>query len=103
MDKLDRDGTYKTKRLYECGFNHALAKDILDNEFEYLWRRENPDYSDFTHCNRWSATKSRRGRTYTDIIIAENIKINDIMVSFTDHQNASSLKRLPSQTKIEKD
>ena len=85
MDKLDRDGTYKTKRLYECGFNHALAKDIVDNEFEDLWRRENPDYFDFTHYNRSSATKSRRDRTYTNITIAENIKINHIMASFTDH------------------
>ena len=39
---------------------------------------------------------------YTDIKIANNTKINHIMVSFTNHYNAISIDRLPSKTKIEK-
>ena len=39
---------------------------------------------------------------YTDIKIANNTKINHIMVSFTNHYNAISIDRLSSKTKIEK-
>ena len=41
-------------------------------------------------------------RVYTDIKIANNTKINHIMVSFTNHYNAISIDRLPSKTKIGK-
>ena len=37
------------------------------------------------------------------IKIANNTKINHIMVSFTDHYNVISIDRLPSKTKIGKD
>ena len=40
---------------------------------------------------------------YTDIKIANNTKINRIMLSFTDYYNAISIDRLPSKTKIGKD
>ena len=40
---------------------------------------------------------------YTDIKIANNTKINHIMVSFTDHYNAISIDRLPLKTKIGRD
>ena len=40
---------------------------------------------------------------YTDIKIANNTKINHIMVPFTDHYNIISIDRLPSKTKIGKD
>ena len=46
---------------------------------------------------------SRIDRVYTDIKIANNTKINHIMVSFTDHYNAISIDRLPSKSKIGKD
>ena len=39
---------------------------------------------------------------YTDIKIANDTKINHIMVSFTDHYNAISIDRLHSKTKIGK-
>ena len=39
---------------------------------------------------------------YTDIKIANNTKINHIIVSVTDHYNAISIDRLPSKAKIEK-
>ena len=41
-------------------------------------------------------------QVYTDIKIANNTNINHIMVSFTDHYNAISFDRLPSNTKIGK-
>ena len=41
-------------------------------------------------------------RVYTDIKIANNTKINHIIVSFTNHINAISIDRIPSKTKIEK-
>ena len=46
---------------------------------------------------------SRIDRVYNDIKIANNNKINLIMVSFTDHYNAISIDRLSSKTKIGKD
>ena len=35
--------------------------------------------------------------------MASNIKINHLMVSFTDHYNATFIDRFPSKTKIGKD
>ena len=53
MDKMDRNGGNKTQRLYRCCSNCALSKTILDNGFEYLLRKENPDSSEFTCCKRF--------------------------------------------------
>ena len=39
---------------------------------------------------------------YIDIKIANNTKINHIMVSFTDQYNAISIDRLPQKLKLEK-
>ena len=39
---------------------------------------------------------------YTDIKIANDTKINHIIVSFTDHYNAISIDRLHSKTKMAK-
>ena len=52
MDKIDRDGENKTQRLYRCCSNYALLKLIVENEFEDLWRRENPDSPEFTCYDR---------------------------------------------------
>ena len=49
MNKMERDGRNKT--LYKCHFHHALSKLIVDNELEDIWRRENPDSSEFTCYN----------------------------------------------------
>ena len=65
-------------------------------------RRENPDFSEFTLYDRSSGTTSTTGRVSTDIKTASNNEINYLMVSFADHYNATSLKRLPSKTKIGK-
>ena len=46
---------------------------------------------------------SRIGRVYTDIEIANNTKINHIIISFTDCYNAISIDRCPSKPKTEKD
>ena len=92
MDKIDSDDENKTQRLHRCCFNYALSKLIVDNELEDLRRRENPDWQ-----------KSVIDRVCTDMKIANNTKINHIMVSFTDHQNAISIDRLPSKTKTGED
>ena len=52
MDKIDRDGENKTKRLYRCCSNYALWDLIVDNGLENLWRRENPYSPEFTCYNR---------------------------------------------------
>ena len=100
MDKMERDGRNKT--LYKCHFNYALSKLIVDNGLEDLWRRENPDSSEFTRYDRSSGTRSRIDRVYTDIKIASNTKINHIMLSFTGHYNAIFIDRFPSKTEIGK-
>ena len=52
MDKIDRDGENKTQRLYRFCSNYALSKLIVDNGPEDLWRRENPDSTDFICYDR---------------------------------------------------
>ena len=54
----------------------------------------------FRCYDRSSDTKSRRDMTYTDIKIAYNIKINHIIISFTDHYNIIYFDRHPSKDKI---
>ena len=44
---MERDIGNKTQRLYRCCSNYALSKLITDNGLEDLWRRENPDSSEF--------------------------------------------------------
>ena len=85
MDTIDKDGENKKERIYRCRSNYALSKLVVDNGLEDLWRRENPDSSEFTRYNRSSGTRSTIDRIYIDIKMASNIKINHIMVSFTDH------------------
>ena len=103
MDKVERDDGNKTQRLYRCGSNYDLPKLIVDNWLEDLKTRENPDSSEFTPYDRSSDTRSRIGRVYTNIKIANDTKINHIIVSFSNHYNAISLDRIPSKTKIGKD
>ena len=98
---MKKDG--RNKALYRCRFNYALSKLVVDNGLEHLWRRENPDSSEFTRYNRSFGTRSRIDRVYTDIKIASNTKTNHIMVSITDHYNVISIDRFPSKTKIGKD
>ena len=93
---MDRDCGNKTQRLYRCGSNYALTKLIVDNGLKNLWRRQNKDSSEFTRYDRLSGTRSRIDSVYTDIKIANNTKINHIMIPFTDHDNVSCLGRLPS-------
>ena len=66
MDKMGRDGGNKTQRIYGCRSNYALSKLIVDNGREDLWRRENPVFSEFTHYDRSSGTRSRIDKAYTD-------------------------------------
>ena len=101
MDKMERDSRNKT--LYRSCFNYALSKLIEDNGLEDLLRRENTDSSEFTHYNRFYDTRSWIDRVYIDIKIASNIKINHIMVSFTDLYNTISFYAdSPQKLKLEK-
>ena len=52
MDKIDRHGENKKQRLYRCCSNYALSKLIVDNGLQDLWRRENPDFPEFTYYDR---------------------------------------------------
>ena len=82
--------------LYRSCFNYTLSKLIMDNGLVDLWRRENPDFSEFTCYDKSSGTRSRIDRIYTDIKIASNTKIDHIMVSFTDHYNPVFIDRFSS-------
>ena len=73
---MDTDGGNKTQRLYRSCSNYALSKLIVDHGLEDLWRRENPDSSEFTRYDRSSGIRSRIDRIYTDIKTASNTKIN---------------------------
>ena len=75
------------------------SKLIVDIWFDSLSERENPESYEFTHYDRSFGKRSRIDRVYNDIKIANNTKINHIMVSFTDHYNAISLISFPSKTK----
>ena len=101
MDKIDRDSENKTQRLCRCCSNYALSKLIVDNGLEDLGegRTQIPLSSPATVGSLQGCTIDW---VYTDIKITNNIKINHIMVSFTNHYNAISIERLPSKTKIEK-
>ena len=55
--------------------------------------KDNPDSSEFTHYDRSSGSRSRKGKVYTDIKLAVNTKINHIMVFFTNHCNVISIDR----------
>ena len=101
MDKMERDGRNKTLCKYH--FNYVLSKLFVDNGLEDLWRKKNPDSSEFTRYNRSSVTRSTIDRVYTDIGMASNTKINHIMVSFTDHYNATFNEKFSSKTYIGKD
>ena len=74
MDKMERDRRNKT--LYICRFNYALSKLIADSGLEDLSRRENPNSSEFTRYDRFSGTRSKIGRVYTNVKIGSNTKIN---------------------------
>ena len=69
MDKMERDDRNKT--IYRCRFNYALSKLIVGNGLENLWRRENPDSSEFIRNDRSSGTRSRIDMAFTDIKIAD--------------------------------
>ena len=56
IDKIDRDGENKTHRVYRCCSTYALSKLMVNNGFEDLWRKKNPDSPEFT-CHNRSFTK----------------------------------------------
>ena len=101
MDRSGRDGGNKTQRLFRCRPNNSLSKIIVYNGLEDLWRRENPDSSEFKRYDRSSSIRYGIDRVYADIKIANNTKINHITVSFTDYYNAILLTDSLPNLKLE--
>ena len=101
MYNMDKDGK-GTEKLYRCRSKFALSKLIMDNGLEDLWRRENPDASEFTSYNRSSDTRSRLYAIHAGYI-TNNTNIRHKMISFYDHYNAIIIDRFPSKTRIVKD
>ena len=66
LSQIDRDERNMTQKRYRCHSNFTLSKLILDHGLEDLWRRENPDTSEFTRYDRASGTRSRIDRVYTN-------------------------------------
>ena len=60
MNKINSDGGDETHILYRCCPNNAFFKLIVDNGLEDLWRRENPDSSEFICCDRYFAKDKYR-------------------------------------------
>ena len=89
-------------RLYRYCSNYALSKFIMDNGLKDLRRRENPDSSEISRHERSSGRKFRTDRVYIDTKIASNTKINQIMVSFTDHYKSIFIDKFPWETKFGK-
>ena len=102
INKMEKDGGNKMQRTHGCGSIYSLSKLIVDKRLEDLCRRKNLHSLNFTNYDRSSGTRCKIGRIYTQIKIANNTKINQMMVSFTGHYNAISLDRLPWKTKSEK-
>ena len=90
----------KHKKIYGCCFNYALSELIVNHGLQDLWRRENLDSFEVIRYGITSGLRSSIDNVYNDIKNANNIKINHIMISLTDHYNAISIERLPSKNKI---
>ena len=101
MDKMDRNGENKTQRLYWCCSNYVCQSSswIMDLRIYGDGRTQIPLSSPLRQV-LWQGP--RIDRVYTDIKIANNTKINHIMVPFTDHYNTIFVDRLLSKTKIGK-
>ena len=84
-------------------FQSCPIKLIVNNGLEDLWRRENTDSSVSARYNRSPGTRFRICRVYADLKISNNTKINHIMGSIAGHNNAISVKTIPSKTKIGKE
>ena len=95
INKMEKDGGNKIQRLHGCGSIYFLSKLIVDKRLEDLYRRKNLDSLDFTNYDRSSGTRCKRGKVCTHKTTANNTKINQMMLFFTDHYNAISLDRLP--------
>ena len=103
LGQKDRDEGNKTNRRYKCHSTFVLSKLIMENGLEDIWRRENPDISEFTRYGRSSGTRSRIDRACTDTKVPNNTKIKHKMISFSDHYNTLLIVTLSSITKIGKD
>ena len=59
MDKMDRNCGNKTQNLCRCYSNYVLSKLIVRDGLEDLWKRENPESSEFIRWNRFSCLQCR--------------------------------------------
>ena len=69
INKMERDGGTKTRRIYRCRSNYVLSKLILGFGFEDMWRIDDPHSSGFSRYERSSGTRSRMHMIYNDMII----------------------------------
>ena len=99
MFKIDRNDENKTQRLYRCCSNYTLSKLIMDNGFDDLWRKERLGSPPYT---KGSLPRILDRQVLYWYKIANNTKIDYLMVSFTNRYNAISIDRLPWKTKIGK-
>ena len=73
--------------------------DEMDSDGDFIENLKHKDFIDeFTHYGKCFGKNPGQARSIC-YKFANNIKINHIMVSFTDHYNAISINRLPSKTK----
>ena len=92
----------KHKSFIDVVQNYALSKLIVRDRFKDLWRIENPEFYKFTRYNRSSSLRCRIDRVYHHVNIANNTKINHIMISLTGRCTDISIDKLPLKTKTGK-
>ena len=98
MDKMDGDGGNKTQRLTDA----ILVMPCQNSLWIMGLRIYGEGRIQIPLSSPASIDPLAQGRVYTDVKIANNTKINHIMVCFTDHYNAISIDRLHQKLKLEK-
>ena len=100
---MDRGAGNKTQKLHRCYSTYSLEKFIENNRLDNVQGRENPVFSEFTHYDRFSCTRSRIDRVTTDRDITHKTKISHITIFFSDYYNTICIATVPTKIKISKD
>ena len=98
MDKMEGDGGNKTQRLTDA----ILVMPCQNSLWIMGLRIYGEGRIQIPLSSPASIDPLAQDRVYTDVKIANNTKINHIMVCFTDHYNAISIDRLHQKLKLEK-
>ena len=103
MDKMDRDGENKKFICAVPVMPYQNSSWIMGLRIYGEGRNQIP-LSSLATIGLLARIQDRQGLyKNTDMKIANNTKVNHIMISFTDHYNAICIDRLSSKTKIGKD